>query len=55
MKDIKWILCYYSPITNRLITLEYDELQLALITINTLLDSYGAKIDYKIFKGEEWF
>ena len=54
MIDIKWILCYYSPITNRLITLEYDELHLALKMIDTLLETYGYNVNYKLFKGEEW-
>ena len=52
--DIKWIICYYSPVTHRLLTLKYEYLESALKMINKLLDTYGYDLDYKMFKGDEW-
>ena len=54
MNTDKWIICYYSPYTYRLITLEYSYLDSALQMINKLLDTYGYNLKYKMFKGCEW-
>lgn len=52
--DIKWIICYYSPYTNRLITLKYESVDNALDMVFELLKTYGYDLEYRMFKGVEW-
>ena len=54
MNNDKWIICYYSKDTHRLITLAYDYLESALEMINKIIDTYGYDVEYRMFKGKEW-
>ena len=54
MNNDKWIICYYSKDTHRLITLAYDYLESALEMLNKIIETYGYDVEYHMFKGKEW-
>ena len=55
MNNDKWIICYYSKYTHRLITLAYDYLESALEMLDKIIDIYDDDVEYHMFKGKECY
>ena len=53
MEDDKWIVCYYSDVSDRLMTYEFKDLESALKIIKQIIKAYGDDVKYKIFRGKE--